>query len=142
MIGRVVARPNSVFAIRNTPSLRFLAGSQEFATRSIVEDDAEALYSLRCSLAHEFSLRNENAARRHVFRLVQEGELIVHAAVPWEPNTALSPANETTVNLREVAVFVEELVESVRSQHGLGGTVLARGTTAQELRDFARLMVT
>ncbi len=94
----------------------------------------EALYGLRCSLAHDYSLANRKPgipARQHVFHLTGDpGEvanLPTSEDLRWtgewaESDTAFEP---TEVSLRAVGDLVEEVVGTVRAEHRAGNVQIA-----------------
>lgn len=152
VIGQSVGRPNSTLP-RGNSTERFVAGAQEFAARPVSPYDARALYGLRCSLAHEYGLLSANSNTRHIFALRQVGPLVKHPVAAWasvpdpgDPSkrvwpTAM-PQNETWINVREVGVFVEELIANLRTEHSAGNVALAPGLTHLELRNKSQFLLT
>ena len=130
-LGRMVAKPNTRFPRRDGVELRFGAGALEFSANPDDRDLAGALFSLRCSLAHEYGLRNE---RRHVFILTRGNEFIRHASIPWDGTVegAKRLDMNTVINVREVGSYVEGLVARVRAEHANGNVVLAPGLNLNE----------
>ncbi len=76
------------------------------------DDDIYALYALRCSLMHDFSLVNLHNNRKYqrVFRLDPNAQLLVkQPETPWDGTFPASADNMTVVN----PVLVGELVEGI-----------------------------
>jgi hypothetical protein len=134
-LGRMVAKPSTRFRHRGGVELRFRAGALEFSANPDDSDLAGALFSLRCSLAHEYGLRNE---RRHVFILTRSNEFIRHASEPWDGTVegAKRLDMNTVVNVRKVGSYVEGLVARVRTEHVNGNVVLAPGLNPNEAALF------
>jgi len=134
-LGRMVARPNTRFPNRKGVETRFKAGVLEFADDPSDSDLSSALYSLRCSLAHEYGLRNRE---RHVFILTRSNAFIRPASVPWDGTVEGAGRLEmnTVVNVREVGNYVESVVTAVRSEHALGNVELAPGLDPAEAAIF------
>jgi len=106
----------------------------------------EALYGLRCSLAHDYSLANPNhrhPARQHVFHLTGDpGEvanLPTSDRLRWggkwsEEDDSFAP---TEVSLRAVGDLVEEVVSTVRIEHRAGNVEIAlEGGSAEMIRRY------
>jgi hypothetical protein len=108
----------------------------EFSDGAIDEDTAEALYSLRCAIGHQYGLRNR---KRHIFTLDQVGPLVVLPTVPWDGTAAGAQRSQTIVNVREVGLFVEKLVANARRDHQAGLVTLAPGKSADDLDSFGGL---
>ena len=140
MLGRSVASLASKYPNRLSATNRFVAGAREFSDPELSQADAEALYSLRCALAHEYSLRNEGKKLQHIFTLQQSGPMVEHAQRPWTGAAPL-PQNITTVNVRAVGEFVERLVADVRAAHERSEVVLAPGMTSMDLRNFGQFVL-
>jgi hypothetical protein len=145
VIGQNVALMQTAFSRKGSEAC-FMAGAQEFAARPITPKDARALYGLRCSLAHDYGLRSAKRSVRHVFALRQSGPLVEHPAADWtsepdplDPSKRVWPtakaANQTWINVREVGVFVEELIANLRGEHAAGRVAPAPGVTQLDLRD-------
>ena len=87
------------------------------AGEALSDDEQAALYALRCSFAHDYSLINiplddRRADLFHMFQLVWTvgGPLIELPPTPWDGTFGLGiPSHRTVVNLFEF----EELTESV-----------------------------
>lgn len=152
IIGQNLARENTTYT-RGKSEACFMAGAQEFAARAVTEKDARALYGLRCSLGHEYGLRSSKSSIRHLFALREDGPLVVHPIIDWvqvsDPNdsskkvwpTATSQ-NQTWVNVRDVATFVEGLIGHLRAEHAAGRVALAPGVSPLELRERDTFIVT
>jgi len=94
----------------------------------------EALYGLRCSLAHDYSLANRKPglpARQHVFHLSGDPGQVTNLPssedLRWngdwaESDTAFEP---TEVSLRAVGDLVEVLVSTIRAEHRAGNVQIA-----------------
>ena len=124
---------------RGTPTAGFKAGAREFASRTITADDAEGLYAVSCALVHEYSLRSvptNKSKKTHYFAFTEMGALISH------PTTSSPIGAPTVVNVREVGIFVEELVENVRDEHRKGLVRVAPGMTPLEIRNFGQFVIT
>ena len=150
MLGKVVARSPTRFCDRSGSKMSFVVGAREFAARAVSLADAEALYGLRCALAHEYGLRSARSSTRHIFGLTQQGPLVRHPVTPWQMITDSegcrawpSPLadNQTWVNVLEVGRFVEELVTNIRAEHAAGNVILAPGVDAMQLRNFGQFLV-
>jgi len=151
VIGQNVAMEKTTFS-RTGSEACFMAGAQEFAARSITAKDARALYGLRCSLAHDYGLRSSRRSVRHLFALREAGPLVEHPVIDWttvqDPLDAsknvwptATSMNQTIINVREVGVFVEELVSNLRSQHVAGQVAIAPGVTPLELRERSQFII-
>jgi hypothetical protein len=140
LLGAGVARRRTKFPDRAGSEKRFTAGAREFAAGRISPPTASALYSLRCSLAHEFGLRNQP---RHVFLLAQDGPLAKHPRRPWDgtPSGAVKRSVQTRVNVRAVGALVEGVVEQARALHKVGQVELAPGRAAADLLAFGRFYI-
>lgn len=86
----------------------------------------DALYALRCALAHDYSLINPNTnmpSRRHLFNLIADATtpLITFPKTPWSGTYDLTnppTADEITlVNLQKVGDLAEEVVAKLRELH-------------------------
>lgn len=105
--GRTVAKPNTI-----EQALR------DFSPDPLSRRDLTAIYALRCSLAHDYSLYNPAKgrskaalARRFRFALHQSptGPLIRHAARRWDETYSMTPpaSTQTVVSLRLLGDLVE-----------------------------------
>jgi hypothetical protein len=141
VVGGAVARPSTAFPDRGGAGKRFQAGAREFAPSTMTRQDAEALYGLRCALAHEYGLHSKKGQKRHIFTLTQTGTLVVHPPTPWTPGTNPTPQVVTTVNVRAVGDFVEKLVAEVRLQHQAANVTLAPGITSMDLRNYGQMLI-
>lgn len=88
--------------------------------------EREALYALRCALAHDYSLVNQGApGRRHVFTLVPDtiGDAIVIVPdPPWDGDLAsVRNAPRTVVNLPALAELGEMVAAKVCMLGSAGG---------------------
>jgi hypothetical protein len=95
-------------------------------------DETEALYAVRCALAHDYSLFSNppkgSALRRHVFTYTAHagGPVVQLRKKQWNGVYSPVPSLEetTTVNLRGVGDLVEGVVTTLRSLHRSGELVL------------------
>jgi hypothetical protein len=93
---------------------------RDFAPRGLTERDLQALYALRCSLAHDYSLFNPGGRRDLRFRFALHAErgarLLVHARRRWSGSfTASQPqSTETLVNLWALGDLAEACHQSVQ----------------------------
>lgn len=94
---------------------------RSFAPRALTERTIQALYALRCSLAHNFSLFNEgkgNWAKELTFhfglRADDSSPLVQHATRRWEgvPGAARR-STRTWVNLEALGDLAEGCAENV-----------------------------
>jgi hypothetical protein len=141
-IGKFTARPGTAYP-RDGSEQCSIAGLREFAPRRIGPREASGLYGLRCSLAHEYGLRNPPRSPKkesRVFVLTQDGPLIRHARVKWDGTSqgARKKAMRTRVNVRAVGDLVESIVANLRLENQRGAVRIAPNRTADELLMFAR----
>jgi hypothetical protein len=135
-LGSSIARQSTVYPERLASEAAFKAAALEFSDGGIAEDEAEALYSLRCALGHQYGLRNR---RRHIFTLDQVSPLVVLPTIPWDGTRSNASRSQTVVNVREVGRFVEGLVSNARRDHAAGLVALAPGKSAEDLDLFGGL---
>lgn len=105
---------------------QFRAGLLEFAPKQpLSEENCEALWSLRCALAHHWGLRNTYGRKEWRFGLAQHGSLC----------RAFEADNATyyQVNIHKVASYIEGIVKRARSEHRAGHVQLAPGRGADEV---------
>jgi hypothetical protein len=81
----------------------------------------EALYALRCSLAHDYSLASpsKRPERMHLFRLTDDGytPLVTFPKEPWPNDYSVVRGHDTLVNLRKIGDLVEGVVDRLRREH-------------------------
>ena len=132
-IGTTVCRPGNHFP-RNGETDRFIAGAREFAEDPMSRHNADALYALRSSLAHAYSLDNTYKGRTYRFALDEDGPLLKRPPRPWDGVSLPDPVNDlserlrltTRVNVHRLAVYVEGVVENLRNEHSHGRVRLLR----------------
>ena len=107
---------------------------------SITGDTADALYSLRCCLAHDFGLINKekrtgHTERNHIFMLRPDSTVLVN--LPAERWDGVSfdrvVQHRTEVGLMALGQMAEAAAESVLQAHQDGDLALADGLTADEM---------
>lgn len=82
---------------------------------SISQRDADAIYALRCSLAHDFGLFNYNPKKpnlTHLFTLHQSpsGPVVKLPTIQWDGDYQnIVPDNSTWINLEALGDMVEEI---------------------------------
>jgi hypothetical protein len=151
-VGATVARwPSTRFTARRGPTEKFIAGAREFAPKPVTPRQADALYALRCSLAHSFDLRNCVRPNKPAYRFVldQEGPLIRMPTRAWDGRARPHPVHDmkvrkrftTAVNVREVARYVEALIANLRSAHRQGRVTLVRSVSADDVIAFGQFYV-
>jgi hypothetical protein len=140
LIGSTLARPGTSFRDRGGSERAFAAGALEFSPDPSDVALASVLYSLRCSFAHEYGLKNRDT---HVFLLRRTGLLVEYASDTWGGVEASKITLDMTdlVNVRAVASYVEDLVARVRSENNNGGVILFKGVTPQSVMDFRTFFV-
>ena len=104
------------------------------------EPSIQALYALRCALAHDFSLYNQGRTdRQHLFALDRQdsGSVVRFPITRWTGNF-METSNDmrTWVSLRLFGDLVERVVASVRSAVATNQVEITLEGGAQEL--FAR----
>jgi len=96
----------------------------EWWAPGVTEKEGKAIYALRCALAHDYSLFNQNndPDLQHKFRLHRgQRSLIQLPAQPWQGNSdSSSTHNQTTVSLRVLGDSVEQVVSEVVKAHDRG----------------------
>jgi hypothetical protein len=110
----------------------------------LTEDEIEALYALRCSLAHDYSLlnRHRNQKRQHVFHLIPDGSgsAVQLPATPWDGSLAdISQASLTVINLRVVGDLVESVAQTITAADATGS--LRRNLADDEARARYRFAI-
>jgi hypothetical protein len=75
---------------------------------------------------------------------ISKAELAAHGAgcPNLPPHHLVTIGAPTVVNVREVGIFVEELVENVRDEHRKGLVRVAPGMTPLEIRTFGQFVIT
>lgn len=146
-IGSTVCKPANHFPRRGETD-DFIAGAREFAVHPMSRHNADALYALRSSLAHAYSLDNTYRGRTYRFALAEGGPLLRRPRRPWDGVSLPNPVNDlserlrltTRVNVHLLAKYVEDVVENVRGQHSHGRVRLVRRKrnpqTPNEIRAF------
>ena len=114
---------------------------RQFAGDRATEMERQALYALRCALAHEFGLLNRSRTPyyRRLFRLEDTpgGPLVVQPARDWtEHPEDWSPFAITEVNLLTLGDLAEEVVQSVRD-HAERGDLRAQVSLPELQRRFS-----
>jgi hypothetical protein len=109
------------------PQEDFVHALQRFSELS--DGEIEALYAMRCALAHDYSLVNPGKAkRRHVFEYADHpgGPAVQLPAAEWSGSYSdpVPPAQTTRVNLRAVGDLAESVVSRLRELHQAGELVL------------------
>lgn len=121
-VGTVLRRPS-----RRAPDRMngFLRALHYFAPQLSIEE-SEALYALRCSLAHNYSLSNpsERPLRRHIFLLWPSGApLLQLPEIPWSGQyvgSSPEPNARTQVCLEAVGDLGEQVAASILECHADG----------------------
>jgi len=85
---------------------------------NISQDEVDAIYALRCALAHDYSLVNKNASRlnlQHQFALTGgTGTLMVNPLQPWDGDMLnRSQNNQTLIDLQQLGNLVEDVYAKV-----------------------------
>lgn len=127
--------PTGNFGVLN----QFLDGSAP------TEPEVEALYGLRCALAHDYSLLNEGRGRkaelrRHIFQLSGGPDQLLklpRSDHRWDGVYGDDSARHdpTVVSLPAVGDLVEKLVASVRAAHVRGEVEIACPGGAVEMSE-------
>ena len=131
-IGTTV-RPKRVQTIPRATSQppAFTRCLQRFAGAAVLSPaDQNALYGLRCALAHDYSLvnmggdgrerRSPKVDKTHAFNFTCDAtsELITHASSAWRRSTWTPAKRQTTViNFYELGNLAEAIVAEVRGLH-------------------------
>jgi hypothetical protein len=138
-VGHTVARQaKSNGGTRAGSREAFVAAVDDFGDPPLTPDEMNALYDMRCALAHEFGLRNKpfrNWSPR-VFTFQQSGPLVELPTTDWDGTVEGSGKKEMTtiVNVRAVRDYVEKLVARLRALHGDHQAVqLVPGVTPAEV---------
>lgn len=120
----------------NGPSL--LCALRDFT--NLDDDDAEAIYALRCSFAHDYGLVNPsgNYRRQHAFRLIACGDrpVVMRPATPWSGDLGYVRGKETLVDLVALGELAEGVVRRLGELHRAGSLEIALPGGVPEL--FAR----
>jgi hypothetical protein len=121
---------------------------RQFLPNELSDEEVEALYALRCALAHDYSLSNQgaggNAERKallhHSFQLAGYREEMLQ--LPREDRRWNGVFGElgndhdpTPVSLRSVGDFVESLVAEIRDAHPRGEVTIACPGGAIEMKE-------
>jgi hypothetical protein len=118
-IGSAVTMRRTTRRLRGEPDI--VRALREFSPSHLTRRDLDALYALRCSLAHDFSLFNEGQgarAREKDFHFGLHTDpkalLIEHAWRRWSVDYATpSEHNQTWVNLRALGDLAEGCAANV-----------------------------
>ena len=131
-----------------TPSKMFRLAIKQFGTRTPKKWNApNVLYSLRSSLAHEFSFSSvglEEGAPSYSCLLTEDRlNMIEPADSSWDGT--LENANlletQTVIDVVQVAKYVEDLVATLRQAHVAGKVRLANGIAPIDLVRFGGFSV-
>jgi hypothetical protein len=102
-------------------------------SRGFQAQDADVIYELRCSLAHEFGLVNKP---NRIFTVMANpaSPMITHPANPGLLNFgSIQPHQVTTVNLEVLADRLDQMVRDMKTEAGNGSLTAVLAST--ELRD-------
>jgi hypothetical protein len=137
-IGFRLARPSTQFPQRNGKGKRFRAGVLEFGPNPSDTKLADAMWSLRCALSHEYGLASE---QKRIFMLTRTTTLIIHPTTQWDGSIegAKSLDCQTIMSVTAIGKYVEELVSTVREEATTGGVISAPGSHWDELALFGGL---
>lgn len=106
----------------------FLMPLVQFSDLSIVE--CEAIYALRCSMAHDYSLCNKDRNRKlwHMFELANSDSSPVVSLPnkPWDGNYS-NFNNMTRIHVVALCDLVEDIVTKVKGAHRDGKLELRLG---------------
>ena len=106
-------------------------------------EDERALWALRNSLIHDFSLINIPTSRSgptlRAFSLRTVGAMVEHPAQDWDGTFPVDQGQRTRVNVREVAEQVERGVERARALYAAGNLDDALPELEVESRYFIRI---
>lgn len=85
---------------------------------TISQDSVDAIYALRCALAHDYSLVNKNSAKlnlQHQFALTGGTvNLIVKPLQPWDGDMLnRSQNNQTLIDLQQLGNLVEDVYAKI-----------------------------
>lgn len=124
-IARCFVPPRTIPGATNAPYPNALAG---FAPPGrLTDDEAFAVYALRCSFAHEFALVNlpTNPNRTQLIHhfLVTQGTLrvVTLPSTPWDGcDSTKTDQNRTTVDLEALGDLVEAICRQLRELNELG----------------------
>lgn len=126
----------------------------DFQPDKLSHEEVEALYALRCALAHDYSLSNLGRGSaelrpllHHSFSLVEIAPDLIQLPTSdrrwngvWGGPGPSSDHDSTTVGLRSVGDFVESLTSEIRAAHSRGEVAIAceGGATEMNERYFFR----
>jgi hypothetical protein len=129
---------SSDVSARRGSRVAFAAAMSDLGDPALEPEEIDALYDMRCALAHEFGLRNKPVNEKwtpRVFTFRQSGSLIVLPSAPWDRtlDSARRADMTTTVNVHRVRAYVEALVARARQLHVDQRLRLVQGVTAEEV---------
>jgi hypothetical protein len=110
--------------------------------------EIDALYALRCSFAHDYSLVNNHASNpslRHLFVVIWSPgrPLVALPTPPWDGNTANPlPPERTFVNLKALEELVEGMVAVIQTDAKDGALRLAGGMPMKEFTERYSFRIT
>ncbi len=122
---------------------RFALAARTFG--GITGDEKDALWALRNSLVHDFSLINIPANKKgptlRAFSLtaVEHEWMVRHPSTRWNGRFPVASRSKTKVNVRELAERIEEAVANARKMHGNGELEAAVPRREFESRYFIRI---
>lgn len=98
---------------------------------AVTNDEAAAVYALRCAVVHSYGLLNDPRGRSmsddrqrallHMFRLSADGgDLVRLGGRTFPTDVALGALPETCVDLQTLANTIEHLISDLRSAHMTG----------------------
>lgn len=150
VLGKYVQRGTPSPSPSTSPQQKaFVRTVMDFAPHHNDEQSGSAFYALRCTIAHEFGLRNPHSGPAasllsHVFRFEDSGDLLTMPEREWDGDLARSWDSRylTRVNLMLIPEFVHSIVEAARIAHAARDVELASGMTLGELRRFGMFRIT
>ncbi|WP_410659616.1 hypothetical protein [Amycolatopsis sp. lyj-112] len=85
----------------------------------------DALYALRCSLAHDYSLASPSkrpSRAHHLFKLAHDDHtpLVTLPTQPWPGDYNAIRGRDTVINLQKIGDLVENVVATLRREHDRG----------------------
>jgi hypothetical protein len=104
--------------------------------------EADGLYALRCSLAHDYSLSNVHRKKRvivpalthHFYLCVGTGRVVSLPRTPWDGDyTHRNKGNETTIDVEAFGDLVESVYQNLLTLNDQGELMIALDGGAAEL---------
>jgi hypothetical protein len=140
-VGKNVARPGTKFKDRSNSTTRFRAGALEWSDDDTDTRLSDTLYALRCTLAHEYSLRGTE--KPYVFMYTRSGPIVRYAEEDWDGivDGAKRFEMQTVVNVVAVGEYVEAVVASLRAAGQRGEVEMERHATVEDLLLFGSFVV-